>query len=467
MIQKGTAKVMFRKVLIANRGEIAVRIIRACKEMGIETVAIYSTPDSDALHAQLADEAVCVGPAKAQDSYLNIKNILSAAMITGCDAVHPGFGFLSENASFADLVKKCDLSFIGPDGDIIRAMGNKSEARRRMIACGVPVVPGSDGGVDSVEQGLKEAEKIGYPVLIKASSGGGGRGMRKAFSPEEFESAFSTAKAEAKACFGDDEVYIEKLIQQPRHIEFQIFADTKGNVIHLGERECSIQRRNQKMVEESPSRALTPALREEMGAHAVTAARAAEYRNAGTIEFVLDKDGNHYFIEMNTRVQVEHPVTEMVTGVDIIREQIRIAAGLPLSLKQADVKLQGASIECRINAESPYDGFRPCPGQIMGLHLPGGPGVRVDTALYPGCEISPYYDNMIAKLIVHGATRADAIRKMRRALEEFLIEGVETNIELQYLILHHQDFIKGRYDTGFMEKFLDLLIENEKAITEI
>ncbi|MDD2417749.1 MAG: acetyl-CoA carboxylase biotin carboxylase subunit [Oscillospiraceae bacterium] len=449
---------MFRKILIANRGEIAVRIIRACKEMGIETVVIYSEPDSDALHAQLADEAVCVGPAKAQDSYLNIKNILSAAMITGCDAVHPGFGFLSENASFADLVKKCGLVFIGPDGDVIRAMGNKSEARRRMVACGVPVVPGSVGGVDSLEQGLAEAEKIGYPVLIKASSGGGGRGMRRVFSPEEFECAFSTAKAEAKACFGDDEVYVEKLIQQPRHIEFQIFADSKGNVIHLGERECSIQRRNQKMIEESPSRALTPALREKMGEHAVMAARAAEYRNAGTVEFVLDKQGNYYFIEMNTRVQVEHPVTEMVTGVDIIREQIRVAAGFPLSMNQEDVKLRGASIECRINAENPYEGFRPCPGQIVGLHLPGGPGVRVDTALYPGCKISPHYDNMIAKLIVHGPTRADAIRKMRRSLEEFLIQGVETNIELQYLILHHQDFIKGRYDTGFMEKHLDTLV---------
>ena len=451
---------MFRKILIANRGEIAVRIIRACKEMGIETVAIYSTPDSEALHTQLADEAICVGPARAQDSYLNIKNILSAATVTSCDAVHPGFGFLSENASFADLVKRCGLKFIGPDGSVIREMGNKAEARRQMIACGVPVVPGSKGGVESLEQGLKAAGETGYPVLIKASAGGGGRGMRKAFSPEEFAGAYNTAKAEAKACFGDDEVYVEKLILQPRHIEFQILADTKGNVIHLGERDCSIQRRNQKLIEESPSRALTPELREKMGAHAVLAARAAGYVNAGTIEYVLDKDGNYYFIEMNTRVQVEHPVTEMVTGVDIIREQIRIAAGLPLSVKQEDVVLRGVSIECRINAENPREGFRPCPGQVQGLHFPGGPGVRIDTALYPGCSISPHYDSMIAKLIVHGQNRADAIRKMRRVLEEFLVEGVETNVELQYLVLHHEDYVKGRFDTGFIEKNLDKLTAN-------
>ena len=449
---------MFRKVLVANRGEIAVRIIRSCREMGIETVAVFSTPDRDALHAQLADEAICVGPAKAQDSYLNIKNILSAAIVTGCDAVHPGFGFLSENPCFAELVSKCGLAFIGPDGDVIRAMGNKSEARRRMIECGVPVVPGSKGGVGSVEQGLQAAAEIGYPVLIKASAGGGGRGMRKAFSPKEFASAFTTAKAEAKACFGDDEVYVEKLILQPRHIEFQILADNRGKVIHLGERDCSIQRRNQKMIEESPSRALNSELREAMGAHAVQAARAAGYRNAGTVEFVLDKDGNYYFIEMNTRVQVEHPVTEMVTGVDIIREQIRIAADLPLSIRQEDVEIRGVSIECRINAENPREGFRPSPGQVSGLHIPGGPGVRVDTALYPGCTISPHYDSMIAKLIVHGHTRSDAIRRMRRVLEEFLIQGVDTNVELQYLILHHKDFVKGQFDTGFMEKNLDQLI---------
>lgn len=448
---------MLSKILIANRGEIAVRIIRACKEMGIETVAVYSSADRDALHAQLADESVCVGPAKAQDSYLNIKNILSAATVTGCDAVHPGFGFLSENAAFADLVARCGLKFIGPSGDVIRMMGNKSQARRIMCECGVPVVPGSEGSVDSLEQGLRIAEKIGYPVLIKASAGGGGRGMRRASGPDEFKEAYNTAKAEATACFGDDEIYVEKLILRPRHIEFQILADMAGNVVHLGERECSIQRQNQKMIEESPSRALSRELRDAMGADAVKAAKKVGYQNAGTVEFVLDSDGNYYFIEMNTRVQVEHPVTEMVTGVDIIREQIRIASGLSLSLRQKDIKLNGASIECRINAENPKDGFKPCPGTVKNLHIPGGPGVRVDTALYPGCQISPYYDSMVAKLIVHGNSRAEAIRRMRRVLEEFLIEGVETNAELLYMIMYNKDFIKGSFDTGFIEENLEKL----------
>ena len=450
---------MFRRILIANRGEIAVRIIRACKEMGIETVAVFSEPDREALHVQLADRAICVGPAKAADSYLNIKNVLSAAVVTGCDAVHPGFGFLSENPVFADLVNKCGLTFIGPGGEVIRAMGDKAEARRRMLKCGVPVIPGSDGCVQTAEQGLKTAREIGFPVLIKASSGGGGRGMRRVFTEQEFEAAFAAAKSEAKACFGDDGVYIEKLIQNPRHIEFQILADAHGNIVHLGERDCTIQRRNQKILEEAPSRALTNKLREAMGEDAVKAARAVGYQNAGTVEFILDGDGNYYFIEMNTRVQVEHPVTEMVTGVDIIREQIKIAAGLSLNISQRDVAVSGCSIECRINAENPADGFSPCPGRILGLHIPGGPGVRVDTALYPGCEISPYYDNMIAKLIVHGKTRAEAIRRMRRVLEEFLVEGIETNVELLYLILHHRDFIKGRYDTGFIEKNLHMLVE--------
>jgi len=452
---------MLRRILIANRGEIAVRIIRACKEMGIDTVAIFSEPDRDALHVQLADQAICVGPAKAADSYLNIKNVLSAATVTGCDGIHPGFGFLSENPVFADMVKKCGITFIGPDGDVIRAMGNKSEARKRMQECGVPVVPGSDGGIETLEQGLAVAREIGYPVLIKASAGGGGRGMRRVFSEEEFEFAFVAAKAEAKACFGDGEVYIEKLIQNPRHIEFQILADSHGNIVHLGERDCTIQRRNQKILEEAPSRALSPELREKMGADAVKAARAVGYQNAGTVEFILDRDGNYYFIEMNTRVQVEHPVTEMVTGVDIIREQIRIASGKPLKLTQQDVSINGAAIECRINAENPADGFRPCPGKVVGLHIPGGFGVRVDTALYPGCEISPYYDSMIAKVIVHGKTRSEAIRRMRRVLEEFLVEGIQTNVELQYMILHHEDFIKGRYDTGFLEKNLDSLIPGQ------
>ena len=449
---------MLNKILIANRGEIAVRIIRACKEAGVETVAIFSSADKDALHTQLADESVCVGPAKSQDSYLNIKNILSAATVTGCDAVHPGFGFLSEKAAFAELVAKCGLKFIGPSSEVIRIMGNKSEARRRMRECGVPVVPGSDGSIVGAEQGMDVAVQIGYPILIKASAGGGGRGMRRVNAPDEFKDAYAAATAEARACFGDGEVYIEKLILQPRHIEFQILADTSGNVVHLGERDCTIQRRNQKMIEESPSRALSGALRESMGAAAVKAAKKVMYQNAGTVEFVLDKDGNYYFIEMNTRIQVEHPVTEMVTGIDIVREQLRIASGLPLSVKQNDVKLNGVSIECRINAESPREGFRPCPGTVKSLHIPGGPGVRVDTALYPGCEISPYYDSMVAKLIVHGNSRAEAIRRMRRVLEEFLIEGVETNVELQYMILHHKDYIKGRFDTGFMEKNLEKLI---------
>ncbi len=449
---------MLSKILVANRGEIAVRIIRACKEMGIETVAIYSNADRYALHTQIADEAVCVGPSKAQESYLNTKNILSAAMITGCDAVHPGFGFLSENASFSDLVTRCGLKFIGPSGDIIRMMGNKSQARSQMQVCGVPVVPGSNGGVESLEQGLEIADEIGYPVLIKASAGGGGRGMRKAMTPDEFKEMFATAKAEAKACFGDDEVYVEKLILQPRHIEFQILADLHGNIVHLGERDCSIQRRNQKMIEESPSRALNETLRETMGADAVKAAKSVGYQNAGTVEFVVDKDGNYYFIEMNTRVQVEHPVTEMVTGIDIIREQIRIAANMPLSVKQKDIKLSGVSIECRINAENPRDSFKPCPGVVKNLHIPGGPGVRVDTALYVGCQISPHYDNMIAKLIVHGKNRAEAIRRMRRVLEEFLVEGIETNADLQYMILHHKDYIKGCYDTGFLENNLEELM---------
>ena len=442
---------MFRKVLVANRGEIAVRIIRSCREMGIETVAVFSTPDRDALHAQLADEAICVGPAKAQDSYLNIKNILSAAIVTGCDAVHPGFGFLSENPCFAELVSKCGLAFIGPDGDVIRAMGNKSEARRRMIECGVPVVPGSKGGVGSVEQGLKAAAKIGYPVLIKASAGGGGRGMRKAFSPKEFASAFTTAKAEAKACFGDDEVYVEKLILQPRHIEFQILADNRGKVIHLGERDCSIQRRNQKMIEESPSRALNSELREAMGAHAVQAARAAGYRNAGTVEFVLDKDGNYYFIEMNTRIQVEHPITEMITGLDLVQAQISIAYGEKLSWQQKNIKFSGHAIECRINAEDPTQGFRPSAGRIESYLFPGGPGVRIDSAIYPGYYIPPYYDSMIAKLIVHGRSRREAIEKMKMALEEFWIEGVTTNVSFQKAILSNQDFVDGKVNTHFIE----------------
>lgn len=449
---------MFKRILIANRGEIAVRIIRCCREMGIDTVAVYSSADADALHVQLAGTAVCIGPAKAADSYLNYKNILSAAVCYNCDAIHPGFGFLSENSEFAELCETCGIQFIGPSADIIDAMGNKAAARRLMIEHGVPVVPGSDGSVETAEEAARIADKIGYPVLIKAAAGGGGRGMRKAFSASEIENAYNSAKAEAIACFGDGEMYIEKLILNPRHIEFQIMGDKFGNVVHLGERDCSIQRKNQKLVEESPSRALTPELRARMGADAVKAAKAAGYFSAGTIEFVLSDSGEYYFIEMNTRIQVEHPVTEWVTGRDLIKEQISVAAGLPLSFKQEDIKLIGHSIECRINAEDPENGFRPSPGKISFLHFPGGNGVRVDSALYCGYETSPFYDSMVAKIIVHAPTRLLAIRKMRRALEELVIEGIKTNTDLANLIMYHPDFIKGKYNTGFIEKNLDAIL---------
>ncbi len=450
---------MFHKVLIANRGEIAVRIIRACKELGIETVAVYSEADRNALHVQLADKAVCIGPAKSSESYLNMKNILSAATVLGVDAIHPGFGFLSENATFARLVKTCGITFIGPEGDVIDKMGNKSAARALMKEAGVPVVPGSDGRVDTLEEERQTAQEIGFPVLIKASAGGGGRGMRKAFTPEEFDQAYTAARAEAKACFNDDDVYLEKLILNPKHIEFQIMADGFGNVVHLGERDCSIQRRNQKLIEEAPSTALTPELRSRMGAHAVQAAKAADYCNAGTIEYVLDKEGNYYFIEMNTRIQVEHPITEMITGIDLVREQIRVAAGEPLSFRQEDVRLNGHAIECRINAENPREDFRPCPGVVSGINLPGGFGVRVDSALYQGYKIPPTYDSMIAKLIVHGHNREEAIVRMCRALEEMIVQGVDTNIDLHYMILQSEAFAKGDFDTGFIEKYLKELVK--------
>lgn len=449
---------MFKRILIANRGEIAVRIIRACHEMGVEPVAVYSTADADALHVQLADRAVCIGPPKAADSYLNMKNILAAAISTECDAIHPGFGFLSENSEFASLCERCGIVFIGPSSAVIDAMGNKAAARRLMIRHGVPVVPGSDGPVETAADAGKIAEEIGCPVLIKASAGGGGRGMRRAYTPEEVGSAFEAARAEAIACFGNGEMYIEKLIVNPRHIEFQILGDKRGNIIHLGERDCSIQRKNQKLIEESPSRALTPELREKMGRDAVAAARAAGYTSAGTVEFVLAEDGSYYFIEMNTRIQVEHPVTEMVTGMDLIREQISIAAGLPVSKKQEEVVLRGHAIECRVNAEDPKRGFRPCPGRVEFLHFPGGNGVRVDSALYNGYATSPFYDSMVAKVIVHAPTRLEAIRKMRRALGELIIEGISTTADLDHLILYHPDFIKGNYTTGFMEKNLEKIL---------
>ena len=444
--------------MIANRGEIALRVLRACRELGIETVAVYSQADADALHVQLAGQAVCIGPARAADSYLNQDALLTVAKATGCDGVHPGYGFLSENADFADACAAAGLTFIGPSGDAIRKAGSKSAARDLMRAAGVPVTPGSDGPVASVEEALTAAESVGYPVLLKASAGGGGRGIRRCDRPEDLSAAFAEAKAEAQACFGNDEMYLEKLVLRPRHIEFQVLADRYGNVIHLGDRDCSVQRRNQKMIEESPSRALTPELREKMGQAAVLAAKAAGYHSAGTIEFVLDKDGNFYFIEMNTRIQVEHPVTEMVTGIDLIKEQIRIAAGQELPFTQEEIHLTGHAIECRINAENPREDFRPCPGRIEGLFLPGGMGVRVDSAVYQGYAIPPYYDSMVAKVIVHGDTRLEAIRRMRRALEEFIVEGVDTNTELQYLILHHEEFVRGQFTTSFVERHLSELM---------
>ena len=446
---------MFHRILIANRGEIAVRIIRSCREMEIETVAVYSTADADALHVKLATQAVCVGPAKAGESYLNMSAILTAALESGCDAIHPGYGFLSENAEFADLCQQCGLKFIGPSGDVIRKMGNKSAARDLMRANGVPVVPGSDGPVASAEEALETANAIGYPVLIKASAGGGGRGMRRVDAAEDLPALYAAAQAEAVACFGDGELYVEKLILSPRHIEFQILADGQGNVVHLGERDCSIQRRNQKLMEESPSKALSEELRQAMGQAAVRAAQAAGYQSAGTVEFVLDHEGNFYFIEMNTRI----PVTEFVTGLDLIREQIRIAAGLSLSVRQEDVRQSGWALECRINAEDPTQGFRPAPGRVDFLHLPGGPGVRVDTALFNGCELSPWYDSLAAKVVAYAPTRLEAIRKMRRALEELIIEGFPTTADLCHLILYQPDFVKGRYDTGFLEQHMDELLQ--------
>ena len=450
---------MFKRILIANRGEIAVRVFRACRELDIEPVVVYSQADSEALHVQMAERAYCIGPARSADSYLNVDAILTVAQATGCDAIHPGYGFLSENADFADACAQAGIAFIGPSGDVIRAMGNKAAARKLMVAAGVPVVPGSDGAVDTAEEAKALADSIGYPVLIKAAAGGGGRGMRRVFEPDQLIPLFEEARSESVACFGSGEMYLEKLILNPRHIEFQILADSQGHVIQLGDRDCSIQRRNQKLLEESPSKALTPELRERMGAAAVAAAKAAHYENAGTIEFVLDPEGNFYFIEMNTRIQVEHPVTELVTGMDLVREQIRIAAGLPLSRTQEEVVLNGHAIECRINAEDPSNDFRPCPGKIDFVHLPGGCGVRVDTGLYTGYTLPPYYDSLMAKLIVHAPTRLDAIRRMRRSLEELVIEGYPTNASLAHLIMHDGDFVRGEYDTGYLDQNLDRLLE--------
>lgn len=442
---------MFHKILIANRGEIAVRIIRACREMGISTVAVYSEADKEALHTQLADEAICIGPAMARDSYLNMEALISAAIVTKSEAIHPGFGFLSENSKFANMCQTCGIEFIGPSGEMIDRMGNKSEARKTMMAAKVPVVPGSKQALKTVEEGIELAKTIGYPVIAKASAGGGGKGMRVITSEEEFVSNFSEAQREAKNAFGDETMYLERYIQSPKHIEFQIIADKHGNVVHLYERDCSIQRRHQKVLEESPAQVLTEKQREKMGEAAIKAAKSIGYYSVGTIEFLLDKSGEFYFMEMNTRIQVEHPVTEMVTGIDLIREQIRVAAGEVLSVKQEDIKISGHAIECRINAEDSYHNFRPCPGKIETIHIPGGNGIRVDTAMFQGYEIPPFYDSMVAKLIVKGNTREEAIMKMRSALGEFVVEGVTTNIDFQYEILNNENFIKGDFSTHFIE----------------
>ena len=444
---------MFDKILIANRGEIAVRIIRACREMGIKTVAVYSEADRDCLHTLLADEAICIGPAPSTQSYLNMERILTATVAMKADAIHPGFGFLSENARFAELCEKCNITFIGPSAEIINKMGNKSEARKTMMEAGVPVVPGGKEAVHEVEEARLVAEKIGYPVMIKASSGGGGKGMRISRGPEDFDANFQNAQMEAVKGFSDDTMYIEKYIEKPRHIEFQIMADKYGNVVHLGERDCSIQRRHQKVLEESPSAAISEELRKRMGDTAVRAAKAVGYENAGTIEFLLDKHKNFYFMEMNTRIQVEHPVTELVSGLDLIKEQIRVAAGEPLSVSQDDIKLTGHAIECRINAENPEKNFMPCPGLITNVHVPGGNGVRVDTHIYNDYKVPANYDSMLMKLIVHGKDRTEAIAKMRSALGELIIEGIETNVDFQFDILSHEAYQAGDIDTDFIPKY--------------
>lgn len=443
---------MIKKILIANRGEIAVRIIRACREMGIETVAVYSEADKEALHTKLADEAVCIGPAPSKESYLSMENIISATIVSGADAIHPGFGFLSENSRFAELCEQCNIIFIGPDSKTIARLGNKQEARNTMAAAGVPVIPGSEDAVYDAGTGAKIAEKIGYPVIIKAALGGGGKGMRVANTPDEFEASFQTAQKETQMAFGDDTMYIEHFVEHPRHIEFQILADSYGNVVHLGERDCSIQRNHQKMIEESPSMVLSEKLRKKMGKAAVTAAKAAGYVNAGTIEFLLEKNENFYFMEMNTRIQVEHPVTEWVTGIDLVKEQIRIASGEKLKFKQSDIHLTGHAIECRINAENPRKGFRPSPGTVKDMYLPGGKGIRIDSAIYSGYTIPPYYDSMVAKLIVWAKNRSEAIEKMRSALGEVIIEGIDTNVDYQYEILNDPRYVSGDYDIGFIEE---------------
>ncbi|MDU0459591.1 MAG: acetyl-CoA carboxylase biotin carboxylase subunit [Geobacteraceae bacterium] len=444
---------MFHKVLIANRGEIAVRVIRACKELGIKTVAVYSQPDVNSLHVKLADESVCIGPAPSAKSYLNINAIISAAELTDAEAIHPGYGFLSENANFAEVCEKCGITFIGPTAESMRIMGDKISARQAVIKQGVPILPGTKEGVHSVDEAVKIAKEIGFPVIIKATAGGGGRGMKIVHSQAALPNAFATARAEAQSGFGNPEVYIEKYCEQPRHVEIQILADKHGNVIHLGERDCSIQRRHQKLIEEAPSTVVTPEIRKAMGEAAVRAAAAVGYNSVGTIEFLVDKNNQFYFMEMNTRVQVEHPVTEMVTGVDIVREQIRSAAGIPLRYKQEDIQIRGHSIECRINAEDPFK-FTPCPGKITAYHPPGGLGVRVDSFVYDQYSVVPHYDSLIGKLIVHADTREEAIKRMSRALDEYLIEGIKTTIFFHKRIMTNKDFIEGNIDTSFLERIV-------------
>ena len=440
------------KILIANRGEIAVRIIRACKEMNIKTVAVYSEADKDSLHTRLADEAICIGPANSDKSYLNYKNIIEAAYLTGADSIHPGFGFLSENSQFAKICEESNIKFIGPSYEVIKLMGNKSNAKEMMEKAGVPVVPGSKGSIKSINDAKKTAKEIGYPIMLKAAAGGGGKGIRIVNDESELENSYNIVKQEAMISFKDDEIYMEKFVQNPRHVEIQILADEHGNVIHLGERDCTVQRRNQKVIEETGSTAIDDKLREKMGEAAIKAAKKVGYTSCGTVEFLVDKNKNFYFMEMNTRIQVEHGITEERTGIDIVKEQIRIAAGEKLKIKQKDVKFRGHVIECRINAENPEKNFRPSPGKITGLILPGGNGIRVDTFVYEGYTIPPNYDSMIAKIIAHGKNRNEAISKMKRALEETVIESVDTNIDFLFRIIRNSNFLRGKYDTSFIEK---------------
>lgn len=440
------------KILIANRGEIAVRIIRACKEMNIKTVAVYSEIDKDALHTRLADEAICIGPAQANKSYLNIKNIIQAAYITKADSIHSGFGFLSENSKFAQICEESNIKFIGPKSEIIELLGNKSNAKEMMKKAGVPVIPGSDGSVKGLKDALEIAKKIGYPVMLKAAAGGGGKGIRVANTAEELKKEYEVVKQEAKNSFNDDEIYIEKFIENPRHVEIQIVADEHGNVIHLGERDCTIQRNHQKVIEETPSTAIDEKTRNKMGNAAIKAAKTAGYTSLGTVEFLVDKNNNFYFMEMNTRIQVEHPITEMRTGIDLVKTQIKIATGEELKIKQKDVEFKGHSIECRLNAENPSKKFMPCPGLIRGLHFPGGNGVRIDSAIYEGYTIPSNYDSMIAKLITFGVSRNEAISKMKRVLEELVVEGIQTNQDFLFEIIKNPNFIRGNFDTSFIEK---------------